>query len=170
MDFMVLIVLIGLVRGDVISITQEIVSDVTTFCEGPSRRGDCVATYLHPVWTANIPGATWIWETNFALTSALNKPIKFTKDFYIGGVPTKGVLYIAQDDYFTAYINGKQVACNNPGTFTLLLSQIYDVTGSLKPGLNTLTVEVTNSLWSFAGTSNPGGLLYKLVFSSNLKI
>jgi hypothetical protein len=129
-----------------------------------------VASYVHPLWTANIPGATWIWETNFATSPQTTQTVDFTKHFFIGGVPTKGVLYIANDDYFDAYVNGIKVACATVNTFTLFTQQVCDVTTSLEPGLNVLKINVRNYGWTFDAQRNPGGILYKLVFSSNLAI
>lgn len=162
--------IIFLTNADVVQITQEIVSDTSTNCRGPSRTGACVASYVHPIWSANIPGATWIWETNFATAPAVTQTVDFTKHFYIGGVPTKGTLYIANDDYFDAWVNGERVACAAYNTFTLTTQQVCDVTAALEPGLNTLRINVRNLGWTTRAWDNPGGILYKLVFSSNLAI
>lgn len=159
-----------LVSGDVVTITQEIVSDVTTNCQGPARTGACIATYVHPVWTANIPGATWIWETNFPTAPSVTTTVKFTKHFYIGGVPTRGILYIANDDYYKAFVNGQKVACADYNSYALYSQQVCDVTAALEPGLNVLYIEAQNLGWTVNGWDNPGGMLYKLVFTSNLAI
>ena len=161
-------VIILLTNADVIQITQEVVSDTTTNCRGPTRTGSCVASYV--IWPANIPGATWIWEINFATAPATFQNTEFTKHFFIGGVPTKGTLYIATDHYFDAWINNQRVLCGGYIPHIRTGQQVTDVTAALEPGLNVLRINVRKLGWTTRAWDNPGGILFKLVFSSNLAI
>src|SRR5690349_21842581 len=45
--------------------------------------GGAVPTYSgHPDWTANIPGATWIWKTFFVENPTQEETVDFSKAVY----------------------------------------------------------------------------------------
>lgn len=144
--------------------SQEIVSDTTTTDED----GAAVAlSYIHPAWTASIPGATWIWATNpvESPTNDADLTKTFTKTFNIVGTPTSGTLDIAADNSYTVKVNGTTVPVvfdNN--NFQLATQDSYDVSSFLVTGANTLEIKVTNKeIGENADpANNPAGLLFKL--------
>jgi hypothetical protein len=151
---------------------QTIFSDTTDQVDGHNA----VATgFTHPSWTANIPGATWIWSTPFIEDPFATTTKTFTKTFNVSGAVTSAVLDLATDDIFKVFINGNLVNSNQTyGTanFTKETQVTLDVKQFLVTGTNTIAFEVTNYLVpSRAGEvkgpmDNPGALLYKLSIST----
>jgi hypothetical protein len=151
---------------------QTIFSDTTDQVDGHNA----VATgFIHPSWTANIPGATWIWSTPFIEDPFATTTKTFTKTFNVSGAVTSAVLDLATDDIFKVFINGNLVNSNQTyGTanFTKETQVTLDVKPFLVTGTNTIAFEVTNYLVpSRAGEvngpmDNPGALLYKLSIST----
>ncbi|GEM_PF-3087554 len=154
----------------------SIVSDTTTFADGnPS-----VATWVHPAWTANIPGATWIWKEYLVSNPATTTTVTFTRTFNLplGSKDFKGTFVIAADDKFKCYLNSDSSSFTEgagiPGHG--YYEDQYKVTAAiesyLKPGANILKCEITNiggaasGPWQATAQNNPAGLLYKLTASS----
>ena len=155
-----------------VRLSSVVVSDTSTLVTGPHRTGNAVATWTHPVWTAYMPGSTWIWETTFAQDVNIDQSVLFHKDFHVAGTPVSGFLFVGSDNSFTATINGQTVACAKGGsdepTFDLSKQQVCEVTMNLVSGLNVLEITVTNyATASTLSRDNPGGLIYKLVLDSH---
>lgn len=127
-------------------------------------------TFIHPAWTANIPGATWIWSVDPVANPTTDEFSTFEKSFSIVGSVTSAVLDIASDNSYKVWINGTLVgedASENNFSSTGQDQYTTTVVSALQSGANTIKVEVKN--WALGGgtpTTNPAGLLYKLVVNS----
>ncbi|GMU74416.1 MAG: hypothetical protein AMXMBFR44_6130 [Candidatus Campbellbacteria bacterium] len=146
----------------------EVVSDTTN--EVVETGNDAVATWDdHTAWTANIPGATWIWKSPFVENPTANETYTFKKTFLVEDVDT-AVLDIAADNSYEVFINGNNVAIPTQGDEDNFRSTTQDnnvdiaVTGFLNENApNSIEVRVRN--WAQGGgtaQSNPAGALYKL--------
>ena len=157
--------------GGFVRLSSVVVSDTSTLVTGPHRTGNAVATWTSPVWTAYMPGSTWIWETTFAQDVNIDQSVLFHKDFHVAGTPVSGFLFIGSDSSFTATVNGQTVACakggNDEPAFDLTKQQVCEVTLNLLSGLNVLEITVTNLASGTLSAVNPGGLIYKLVLDSH---
>ena len=150
--------------------SQTVVSDDTTN-DGNGNASEL--TFVHPAWTASIPGATWIWATDpvEAPTNDGDLTKTFTKTFTVAGTPTGGTLNVAADNSYSVVLNGNPLpVIFDQNNFQLATQDSYDVSAFLVNGLNTLEITVTN--WESAEqsadpASNPAGLLYKLSLDEN---
>ncbi|MDP2788462.1 MAG: peptidoglycan-binding domain-containing protein [bacterium] len=148
---------------------KVVVSDVKTIDEdGPA----VPLTFIHPAWTANIPGATWIWATDpvESPTNDVDLTKTFTRTFIILGAPTSGTLDVAADNHYTAKVNGNTVpVVFDENNFELATQDSYDVSTFLLGGLNTIEIKVTNQEVGQDPdpVNNPAGLLYKLTVNNN---
>ncbi len=129
-------------------------------------------SFIHPAWTAAIPGATWIWVTDpvESPTNDADLTKKFTRTFSITGTPTSGTLDIASDNHYTAKVNGNVLpVVFNENNFQLGTQDSYDISSYLVTGLNTVEIEVTNKEIGESGdpAANPAGLLYKISLTNN---
>lgn len=147
--------------------TATVVSDTTNTVVGG---GNAVAlSFIHPAWTASIPGATWIWSTNpVASPTTVDDTQIFEKNFTIIGTPLSAILDIATDNFYKVWVNGVLVAeeQTNENNFQLATQDNYSV-ANLVAGNNIIKIEATNK--ALAGSnpeSNPAGVLYKLVVNS----
>jgi len=138
-----------------------IVSDTSTFTGGVQS----VATYnQNPLWTASIPGATWIWSTFKVLSPLATSTATFTKTFIATSTPSQATLSIAADNSYVVRINGVVVGQSaDEFNFTSTTQDVYSVGSVITAGVNTITFEVKNHAFA-NGTpeTNPAGLLYKL--------
>ncbi|MBS3903139.1 MAG: hypothetical protein KGZ30_02050 [Anaplasmataceae bacterium] len=146
----------------------EVVSDTTNTVQGA---GNAVAvTFIHPAWTASVPGATWIWSVDPVANPTLEETATFEKQFTVVGTPTAATLDIASDNSYQVWVNGTLIGADASENNHALATQdqyTASVLGALVEGLNTITIEVKN--WEQPGgnaQSNPAGLLYKLVVDS----
>jgi len=122
-----------------------------------------VAVAVHPAWTASIPGATWIWESQ---PTTLNETVAFEKQFTVSGTVLSAILDVASDNNYRVLIDGVEVALDaNTNNFQLATQDTYDLTASTTPGVHTLRIEVTN-IGTYDESSNPAGLLYKFVIET----
>ncbi len=114
---------------------------------------------LNGAWTANIPGATWIWGDDQTATTSGDVTYTFENQFGFVGTVTSATLYVASD-------NGHDAALNSGTTHTFGSSfnnvQIYDVAADIAQGDNELNVTVTNAGPQGNYGGNPAGALYKL--------
>ena len=147
-------------------LNTSFVSDVTN---SVSTGGFAVATFVPSTWTANIPGATWIWNAFHVADPVNGEILTFTKDFTITGTPTVGSITIASDDNYRATMNGSEFAnISDINNFTSGNEDIYDVTSQLHSGINTLTITVSNiATGDVNPEDNPAGLLYKINLVQN---
>lgn len=129
-------------------------------------------TFVHPAWTANIPGATWIWEANPVkqADTTVNVSYTFRKTFTWFG-PISGAtihLAVASDNMYVVYLNGTQVGADASENNFSSADTIVSIDDNIIQGTNTLEVVVTNKAM-VGGTpaGNPAGLLYKLTINGN---
>ena len=129
-------------------------------------------TFVHPAWTASIPGATWIWEANPVkqADTTVNVSYTFRKTFTWFG-PISGAtinLAVASDNMYVVYLNGTQVGADASENNFSSADTIVNIDDNIIQGTNTLEVVVTNKAMA-GGTpaGNPAGLLYKLTINGN---
>jgi cysteine-rich repeat protein len=146
----------------------SIVSD-TTNTIGDTINGAKAVTFIHPGWTAAIPGATWIWQSDIVTRPDQEESYNFTKSITIPGAVTHATLDIAADNSYKVFINGVEAkADSSPDNFAAATQDSYEVTSALHSGTNTLTIEVTNlALDTTDPTRNPAGLLYNLTVTQD---
>lgn len=142
----------------------EVVSDTTN--EVVETGLDAFETWDdHTAWTANIPGATWIWKSPFVENPTANETYTFKKTFLVEDVDT-ATLDVAADNSYEVFINGVSIYADaNENNFAAgTQDSDIDVSGDLiEGGLNSIEVRVRN--WAQGGgtaQSNPAGALYKL--------
>jgi hypothetical protein len=150
------------------SITFYVVSDTNTLVIGPdvSCVSNAVATWVHPAWTANIPGATWIWDSYQVTSPTTQQTVTFSTSFWVFGSPAKANLDLAADNSVTTSINGASAGCQSTdGSFSNQIA--CDVTAYVKTGLNTITFTLVNyAADGGTPTGNPAGLLFKLTVNA----
>ncbi len=128
----------------------------------------------HSAWTASIPGADWIWATDPTIQADAGQEVVYTfRNTFEWMGPIEGVtlnLGVGADNSYEVWLNGSLVAGDNSernfdssGQDTYTDGVVLD---NVQQGLNTIEFKVKN--WEpqgFQGTpsSNPGGLLYRLV-------
>ena len=85
--------------------TLEVVSDTDNVVL--ESADNAVATYNgHPAWTANIPGATWIWETEFVQNPTTDETKTFVRHFWWSGNDGDDAnLTIATDNSFDVWLS-----------------------------------------------------------------
>jgi len=133
-------------------------------------------------------GADWIWESWRTLNPIRGDIVDFEKTFVVQGFPISGVLRIACDNGYDAFLNGdfagsgglsdvwrtselKEADVANQGWQSV---GTYDVTHLLLSGLNVLDVGTANEYMNTddvnygPGTrySNPAGLIFELEVES----
>jgi hypothetical protein len=133
-----------------------VVSNRYTQVVGPDMlsQGQAVHCWVHPAWTASIPGATWIWDRFTVSNPGIQQTVYYKVQFYIPGVPSAGTLRIAADDIYTVTVNGQGVGCIG-ASFTAGSERQCNVYPYLVAGMNTAQFSVTNT------GGGPAGLLYK---------
>ncbi|MEM9336485.1 MAG: DUF642 domain-containing protein [Patescibacteria group bacterium] len=140
----------------------EMVSDSgTVVVEGNTY---ATSTYVHPNWTADIDDATWIWNSEFVENPDQDETYTFKETFTVSG-PHTGLLEVAADNRYKAYLNGELVIdrSGQNNNFQSHTQTSKDVTSALVEGNNELVIEVTNVGNQNANNrQNPAGLLYKL--------
>jgi len=145
----------------------DVVSDETTTVVGD---GNAVAlSFIHPAWTANIPGATWIWSSDpVEEPTDVDDTRVFEKNFTMVGDLVSATLDIATDNFYRVWINGLLIGEEqvNENNFQLGTQDFFPVT-NLVAGNNTIKIEVRNKALNRSNPqSNPAGLLYKLSIES----
>lgn len=145
-----------------------VVSDETNIIEETGLFG--VGTWSeHLAWTANIPGATWIWKTFFVENPAQEETYTVKQKFqWTGDTVTSVTLDVAADNTYVARINGTDVGSDSDlNNFQLATQDTYTPsTALIVPGENTIEVEVTNAaVEGSTAEGNPAGGLYKLIIN-----
>jgi hypothetical protein len=119
------------------------------------------ASPLNPAWTANIPGATWIWNTSAVTDPRHDQAFTFVREFNWTGDVESAALVIASDNSYWATLNGMTIGSSFLSS-SYSSAKTHSVSRTaIKQGKNTLRVTVTN----FGGNGralNTAGLLYKL--------
>jgi len=134
-------------------------------------------TFVHPAWTADVDGsendAKWIWATDPITQEDVENGATYTfrKTFEWWGPFTGATVSfgVAADNNYEVRLNGTQIASDYAGNnFSSADAIVVDLTPYINQGTNTLEFVVTNLPrpgWS--PTSNPAGLLYKVVIDGN---
>jgi len=121
-------------------------------------------------WTANIPGASWIWATDPVTQHDVDNTVVYTfeKTFEWWG-PINGAilnLSVGADNSYEVWLNGTQIGGDiNQVNFTTATQDTYSgvqISTYINQGQNILDFKVKN--WAQPGpiVNNPGGLLYRL--------
>lgn len=148
---------------------MDVVSDTTNTLPDGSP---AVATYVITRessdgvhwWTANIPGATWIWKSFYVQDSTVEDTATITKTFNVPQEISFASLSIAADNTYQVFVNGTK-AYENPTEFNYFEENkgLVDIAPYLHTGSNTLSFIVKNlAQASSTPQSNPAGLLYAL--------
>ena len=139
-------------------VTETMFSDTSNTVVGG---GNAVAlTFIHPAWTASIPGATWIWEED--PVNPVLETKSFEKSFTVVGTVLSAQLDIATDNSYKVFIDNIEVAADPAeNNFQLATQDTHNLTVVVTPGTHTLRIEVSNHPGSNNPQSNPAGLLYK---------
>ena len=132
------------------------------------------STYsANPRWTAHIPGAIWIWSTFFVEHPLEDEFTTFTKTFDAGVVSSTTLnsaeIVLNADNSFVASINGLEFGSDSTEFNYFVENQhTYNLASYLHNGVNTLSFTVKNwALPDSDSTTNPAGILYKLVVTKN---
>lgn len=127
-----------------------------------------VATWTHPAWTASIPGATWVWETEEVTAPQTEQRASFFDVFTTLGDTTSATLTIATDNAYEVWVNNHYVGGDLGGNNFQSADVIQIPIEMIQLGLNSIRIEVTNHALDGAGPhDNPAGLLYKLEVAHN---
>lgn len=132
---------------------RSVVSDEYTNVMSSEYSGRASYVYPNPAWSAQIPGARWIWKRNSNQGSSIDY---FYKYFYLNS-PSLGLIEIAADDAFYLFLNDKFTYCScTSGCFYAQNKRECIVSKYLVRGINKLVVRLQN----YGG---PGGLIFKLL-------
>ena len=136
--------------------TYLIVSDSNTLATGPDMpiEGNAVPCVTTPLWTANIPGATWIWDRYSVSSPGSWQTVRFRNDFGIPGVPLAVTLTIASDNNSSLTINGQNPGCEG-AAFYAGTEKTCSLLPFLVSGINSIVFIVTNQ-------GGDAGLLYSI--------
>ena len=148
-------------------VTTTFFSDTETKLQDGSP---AVATYNeHPSWTANIPGATWIWSSYYVDDPLVVDTKNFVKTFDVSNTANieSGSITMAADNTYKLFVNGSLVA-EDLTEFNYYTEKTFDLKPYLVNGGNTVSFEITNITNPLAQTkeSNPAGLLYRIDVST----
>jgi hypothetical protein len=125
-----------------------------------------VPTYVHPAWTANIPGATWIWSYAQVQNPGIDENATFVRTFYWNGAVGSANITIAGDNSYDIYLNDNLIhsGANTFGLPPYIGPEIVSIDPSkFQTGTNTLRIEAKNmGVPGSDYTSNPAGIRYKL--------
>lgn len=125
--------------------------------------------YPFNAWTANIPGATWIWaEVDPTASPAANAEFTFQTPFWLCGTPQEGgTISVAADNFAEVFLNGRSVLTSaTHSTPTTINIPAAD----LSMGQNILTVKAKNGpgCTSDQYQCNPAGVLLGASFKDAL--
>jgi hypothetical protein len=141
-----------------------IVSDTGTVVEETNTYA--VAITAHENWTAEIDGATWIWEAATVADPQATTTRTFVETFTIASA-TSGMIDVAADNGYLLYVNGTLVADRSeplyPNNFQTHTQNDYNILPYLVNGTNTVEVVVTNTATPGSNSiNNPAGALFKI--------
>jgi mono/diheme cytochrome c family protein len=109
--------------------------------------------------------AQWIWNDTHAAEKAKAGHVYFRKTIQFAAVPTDAMAFVACDNSFTLFVNGKKAGSGND----YKNGSLIDLRALLKTGENLIAVDAVNNLPDNtepktanppAGTENPAGLLF----------
>jgi hypothetical protein len=140
-------------------------SDIYNFVNGPTQaQGSAVQAWDgHKKWTASIPGAVWIWDSEKVKEPESKETVVFTNFFAVEGKVQSAVLDIAADHAVWVRINGKKTECfRHESSFTRETQFKCDVGKYVEVDLNKIEFKVSNGPAGINDDENPAGLLYRL--------
>ncbi|NTV44258.1 MAG: DUF5011 domain-containing protein [Candidatus Yonathbacteria bacterium] len=144
-------------------VCQLVVSDTSDMVDAEMH---AVEAYVSPLWTAtaNIPGASWIWNAFHTTNPADGETVVFTKHISVTGTPTSASITISTDDNYKASLNGVSFAeTTDVDNYSAGKEDTYDVSSLLQTGDNTLVITVENIATGDTNPEvNPAGLRYRL--------
>lgn len=131
------------------------------------RNGYAVPTYVRTdAWTADIEGATWVWDSFQAteIDDGEEEIFTFRETFTVNN-PQEAELDIAADNDYQIVVNGVTVdEFTGESNFNFLQKDDISLTGYLVSGANTVEFRVKNfGMNNTNYIQNPAGVLYKLV-------
>lgn len=144
---------------------KTFVSDESNVVE--ETGANAVHTYdKNPLWEVTIPGAKWIWSTEFVQNPAATSTATIKKDFALLNTPKTGgvaTLRVSADNMFKVYVNGTLVGDqSNDQGYSAANYKTYNVQSYLQKGNNKIEFKVTNTPMGNDPKQNPAGLLYRL--------
>jgi uncharacterized membrane-anchored protein len=141
-------------------------SDLYNHVKGPTHEEEGLAVKAsegHKLWTASIPGATWIWDSEVVSEPGSQQTAYFKNFFAVEGKTQRAILDIAADDSVWVKINGKKTECFRQTSSYTAESQFQcDVTKYIEVDLNRIEFKVVNKPAEKENEANPAGLLYRL--------
>jgi hypothetical protein len=150
-----------------VPVTYSLFSDTTDQVLGESIQNAVAAVEDIAEWSAEIPGATWIWSERIPSDQDNDTTVVFQKNFFIPGGVIEGSVEIAADHSVWVWVNNLETSCFREESSCSLYSQFSCwITDHLVPGMNTIKFSVTNPGRSDPEMFNPAGLLYKLTLRS----
>ncbi len=154
--------------------TNDVIAQVGGADPGPFPHPAVLVTNINPAWTANVPGASWIWWTDPTpeAEKGIESTYTFRKTFTWMG-PISGAtlsLATAADNGYEIWLNGVNIGSDlGEQNYNLAGQDSYTgFSGQIVQGTNVLEIKVTNTARPEGQTwDNPGGLLYKLAIDGN---
>jgi len=147
--------------------TVMAVSDTTNKVVEYGNEDAVALSFIHSAWTADVPGATWIWSDNPVANPTDETVRTFTKTFGWNGSVDTAVIKIAADNDYKLWVNGILIGT---GSNTFAGANEFDIKSAIASGNNTIKVEVTNWAWPTSDPQvNPAGLKFKAVITSTLE-
>ena len=153
---------------DSLTFSYYIASDLEDWVKGPSKPngGKAVLAVGNPRWTANIPGAIWIWDSESVTDPTIVQTVHYFKEFFIPSVPLTASFTVSGDNKIWTYLNGESFGCDNlDGSWWAGSEKTCDALSKVNYGLNVLNITVVNNAVPGLAPgigNNPGGALYKL--------
>jgi predicted ribosomally synthesized peptide with SipW-like signal peptide len=153
-------------NGNAVINDLVIVSDTQTTFTGDDGAGNAVAlSFVHPAWTAVVPGATWIWATNPVSNPTITQTRTPSRARSIGAGPVVSAsMKFAADNYYHVILNGNVVGDNQSLTAdNFQQDHLTDVTAFIVQGLNTITFVGKNEhVDGSTPAENPAGIIFRL--------
>ena len=128
-------------------ISYYIVSDLEDWVTGPSKPngGKAVLAVGNSRWTANIPGAIWIWDSESVTDPSIDQTVYYVKEFFIPGVPLTASFTVSGDNRIWTYLNGESFGCDSlDGSWFAGTEKTCNALSKVKYGVNVLNITVTN--------------------------
>jgi len=163
-----------------------IVSDTDTMWWDGTAWQPAVACWVHPSWPT-IEGATWIWRTEETdpASEYANVPSHVDGDYWIFRrvftIPedaydvTGTLVTITADNAYAIYINEALIGEDGPlckdGPDTTQWKSVETYYGfTAKPGENVIEIKAVNFFSWGSYSSNPAGLIYKVILSYEMPL
>lgn len=146
----------------------EFVSDKhTSIVENPEVYFATEQTFIHNAWTATIQGAKWIWNTLGVKDPEQDETVVFKNAFYVIGDVHDATMEVAYDNDIIVKVGNDEVFSSTPAQNGFATAETFDITTSVKEGINAVTSRVRNEAMPGGNAeSNPAGVLYKLTVNS----